>query len=34
VLDFQQSTPEVMRFWAMSQDKVARVYVPDTYSLT
>ena len=34
VLDFQQSTEEVMRFWAMSQDKVARVYVPETYSLT
>ena len=34
VLDFQQSTADVMRFWAMSQDKVARVYVPDTYSLT
>jgi hypothetical protein len=34
VLDFQQSTSEEMRFWALSQDKVARVYVSDTYSLT
>jgi hypothetical protein len=33
VLDFQQNTPEEMRFWAMSQDKVARVYVPESYSL-
>lgn len=34
VLDFQQNTPEVMRFWAMTQDKIARVYVPEGYSLS
>lgn len=34
VLDFEQDTPEEMRFWAMTQDKVARLYVPESYSLS